>query len=146
MAAANFFCKLFHYSNRGGGKRKKKKRVWWDFAVANSHVEVWGIIFDYLFKIRVNLRTPTFGFQVLIFMTCSCLTWNSFNCLRWLQSWDRGLACSFTHLSKQRWERKWAISFYDFWWNYFSLSILWSNFNGVSWALKFSGLGFGHRK
>lgn len=42
-----------------------------------------------------------------------------FNCLRWLQSWDRGLACSFTHLSKQHWERKWAISFYDSWWNHF---------------------------
>lgn len=27
MAAANFFCKLFHYSNRGGGGKGKKKSL-----------------------------------------------------------------------------------------------------------------------
>lgn len=103
-----------------------------------------GGIFGYLFNMRVNLRTPTFGLEVLIFMNRngSCLTWSRAHCAGWLQSWDRGPACSFTHLSKQRLERKWAISFCDFWWNYFPQCF---DLILLVWALEFSGLGSGYR-
>lgn len=55
LAAATFFCKLFHYGSRGRGVWG----VWWDWTGTCGRTEVWWSIFDYLLNIRVNPGTPT---------------------------------------------------------------------------------------
>lgn len=95
------------------------------------------------------------GLPLLVFSCLSsflthrglCLRWNSLIVWGGFESWDRGLACSFTHLSKQCRETKRTISARDSWWNHFvPATIPWSNFNDLSWALNFSGLRFGGRE
>lgn len=102
--------------------KKKEYKVWWNFSAANSHAEVWGSFLSIYLTSGWIWGLPPFGFQLLIFISepqCVLFALERFNCLRWLQSWDRGLACSLTHLFKHHWERKWAISFYDSWWKHF---------------------------
>lgn len=105
-----------------------------------------GGIFGYLFNMRVNLRTPTFGLEVLIFMNHngSCLTWSRVNCAGWLQSWDRGPACSFHSPVQTAFGQEVGNFILWFLMKLFS-SMLWSHFTGLRWALEFSGLGSGSR-
>lgn len=121
---------------------------------ANTCDQVWGSFLSiYLTRgwIWGHPRLVFSCLSVLLDHCGSCLPWSSCDCLRWLQSWDWGLACSFTHLSKQCWERKWSFSFSDSWWHHFircliPTTIPWSNFNDLSWTPKFSSVRSGLRK